>query len=187
MLPEVKTAAVAIDAMEERHWDGVRAIYQAGIDTGDATFASSPVVRRNAWQRDHFNEFSVVATEDKRVIGWASFAPVSGRCVYLAMSAVVAPFIGFAEEATCTAVAEIEGLGKVGVDFVFESTLSGGTYARRLKLRRPARYRVEVVYLMLKSPQLALRRVAERFTRADTTCLAPTSYGDRCEAGKPLK
>lgn len=56
MLPEVKTAAVAIDAMEERHWDGARAIYQAGIDTGDATFASSPVVSWNAWQRDHFNE-----------------------------------------------------------------------------------------------------------------------------------
>jgi L-amino acid N-acyltransferase YncA len=43
-LPEATTSAVAINAMEERHWDSVRSIYQAGIDTGHANFASSPPV-----------------------------------------------------------------------------------------------------------------------------------------------
>ena len=88
MLPESTTAAVSIDSMEERHWDSVRSIYQAGIDTGHATFASSPPVSWGVWQRDHLNEFSVVAIEGKAVIGWASLAPVSGRCVYSGVAEV---------------------------------------------------------------------------------------------------
>jgi hypothetical protein len=32
MLPDSTTAAVSIDSMEERHWDSVRSIYQAGIE-----------------------------------------------------------------------------------------------------------------------------------------------------------
>ena len=88
MLPEATKAAVAIDAMEERHWDAVRSIYQAGIDTGHATFASSPPASWEAWQHDHLNEFGVVAIEAKKVIGWASLAPVSGRCVYSGVAEV---------------------------------------------------------------------------------------------------
>jgi L-amino acid N-acyltransferase YncA len=80
--PDATTAAVAIGAMEERHWRSVRTIYQAGIDTGHATFASSPPVSWEAWQGDHLNEFSVVAMEAEAVTGWASLAAVSGRCVY---------------------------------------------------------------------------------------------------------
>ena len=81
MRPKTTTAAVAIGAMEERHWDRVRAIYQAGIDTGHATFAASPPPNWEAWQGDHLNEFSVVAIEGETVLGWATLAPVSGRCV----------------------------------------------------------------------------------------------------------
>jgi L-amino acid N-acyltransferase YncA len=74
--------------MEEAHWYLVRAIYQAGIDTGHATFTSSPPVSWEAWQRDHLNEFSVVAIESETVIGWATLAPVSGRCVYCGVAEV---------------------------------------------------------------------------------------------------
>jgi len=88
MLPDSTTAAVSIDSMEERHWDSVRSIYQAGIDTGHATFAASPPASREVWQRDHLNEFSVVAIEGKTVVGWASLAPVSGRCVYSGVAEV---------------------------------------------------------------------------------------------------
>lgn len=86
MPPEV-TAAV-IEAMEERHWDSVRTIYQAGIDTGHATFASSPPSSWEVWQRDRLNEFSVVAIGGEAVLGWASLAPVSGRCVYSGVAEV---------------------------------------------------------------------------------------------------
>jgi L-amino acid N-acyltransferase YncA len=88
VLPEVSTATVAIGAMEERHWDRVRAIYQAGIDTGHATFASSPPASWEAWRRDHLNEFSVVASEGETVLAWATLAPVSGRCVYSGVAEV---------------------------------------------------------------------------------------------------
>jgi predicted ABC-type ATPase len=61
-----------------------------------------------------------------------------------------------------TVLAEIDRLAKARADFAFESTLSGLTYVRRLESWRRAGYRVEIVYLKLKSPQLALRRVAAR-------------------------
>jgi L-amino acid N-acyltransferase YncA len=88
VLPEATTARIAIDVMEERHWDRVRAIYQAGIDTGHATFASSPPASWEAWQRDHLNESSLVVIEGETVIAWATLAPVSGRCVYSGVAEV---------------------------------------------------------------------------------------------------
>ncbi len=47
-------------------------------------------------------------------------------------------------------------------DFAFESTLSGLTYVTRLKLWKAAGWRIEIVYLRISSPQLALRRIAAR-------------------------
>jgi len=88
VLPEATTATVAIGAMEERHWNQVSAIYQAGINTGHATFAASPPASWDAWQRGHLNEFSVVAMEAETVRGWASLAAVSGRCVYSGVAEV---------------------------------------------------------------------------------------------------
>jgi predicted ABC-type ATPase len=61
-----------------------------------------------------------------------------------------------------TVLTEIDRLAKARADFAFESTLSGRTYVRRLESWRREGYRVEIVYLKLKSPQLALRRVAAR-------------------------
>jgi L-amino acid N-acyltransferase YncA len=87
VLPEA-TATVTVGKMEQGHWGLVRKIYQAGIDTGHATFASAPPASWEAWQRDHLNEFSVVAIESEQVIGWASLAPVSGRCVYSGVAEV---------------------------------------------------------------------------------------------------
>lgn len=77
-----------IALMQERHWDAVRTIYQHGIDTGHATFASSPPVDWQAWQRDHLNDLSVVGVDGGNVIGWAALAPVSGRCVYAGVAEV---------------------------------------------------------------------------------------------------
>jgi predicted ABC-type ATPase len=57
---------------------------------------------------------------------------------------------------------EIDRPAKARVDFALESTLGGLTYVRRLEGWRHGGYRVEIVYLKLKSPQLAVRRVAAR-------------------------
>ena len=57
---------------------------------------------------------------------------------------------------------ELDRLSKARLDFAFESTLSGLTYLGRLKRWKAAGYRIEIIYLRLASPQLALRRIAAR-------------------------
>lgn len=57
---------------------------------------------------------------------------------------------------------EIDRLASEGLDFAFETTLSGLIYGRRLQSWKKAGYRIEIVYLQLKSTQLALRRIAAR-------------------------
>jgi L-amino acid N-acyltransferase YncA len=80
--------------MLEEHWPTVRAIYQAGIDTGHATFANEPPATWAAWQHSHLPELSFVAAEQSRVRGWSALSPVSDRCVYAGvaeLSIYVAP------------------------------------------------------------------------------------------------
>ncbi len=74
--------------MLEEHWPSVRSIYQAGIDTGHATFASEPPSSWEAWQRDHLPGLSIVATQLGLVRGWAALAPVSDRCVYAGVAEI---------------------------------------------------------------------------------------------------
>jgi predicted ABC-type ATPase len=57
---------------------------------------------------------------------------------------------------------EIARLIKLRADFAWESTLSGMTYAKRIHAMKQAGYHVEIIYLRLASPRLALRRVAAR-------------------------
>lgn len=57
---------------------------------------------------------------------------------------------------------EIDRLAEARADFAFETTLSGQIYAQRLKAWRTAGYRIDIVYLRLTSPRLALRRIAAR-------------------------
>lgn len=61
-----------------------------------------------------------------------------------------------------TVLQEIDRLVAERLDFAFETTLSGMTYARRLRSWKQAGYRIEIVYLRLKSTQLASRRIAAR-------------------------
>lgn len=57
---------------------------------------------------------------------------------------------------------EVNRLAAARVDFAFESTLSGVSYVRHLTNWKKRGYRIEIVYLRLRSPQLALRRIAAR-------------------------
>jgi predicted ABC-type ATPase len=59
-------------------------------------------------------------------------------------------------------LSELDRLSAGRVDFAFESTLSGHLYAQRLKSWEKKGYHVEIVYLSLPSPLLALRRIAIR-------------------------
>jgi predicted ABC-type ATPase len=57
---------------------------------------------------------------------------------------------------------ELDRLVEAKADFAFESTLSGLRYAKRMQDWKAQNYSIEIVYLRLASPQLALSRVAAR-------------------------
>jgi L-amino acid N-acyltransferase YncA len=78
----------AVEPMTEEHWPAVRTIYQAGIDTGHATFESAPPPTWDAWHTHHVNNMSLVAIEGDVVRGWAALTPASGRCVYAGVAEV---------------------------------------------------------------------------------------------------
>ncbi len=59
-------------------------------------------------------------------------------------------------------LSELDRLANAHVDFSFESTLSGRTYVERIKRWKSAGYRIEIVYLRLASPVIALKRIAAR-------------------------
>jgi predicted ABC-type ATPase len=68
---------------------------------------------------------------------------------------------------------ELDRLVESKADFVFESTLSALRYANRMQSWKAQGYSIEIVYIRLPSPQLALSRVARvkqgghNVTRAD--------------------
>ena len=57
---------------------------------------------------------------------------------------------------------ELDRLALARVHFAFESTLSGLGYLSRIGKWKAAGYRVEIAYLRLATPQLALRRIEAR-------------------------
>ena len=57
---------------------------------------------------------------------------------------------------------EVNRLAAARADFAFETTLSGLAYARQLKAWKADGSVIEIAYLRLKSPRLALRRIAVR-------------------------
>ena len=72
---------VEIAALTAEHAEPVLAIYQAGLDGGNASFETvAPSWRR--WDADHLPEHRFVAIADGSVLGFVAASPVSGRCVY---------------------------------------------------------------------------------------------------------
>lgn len=70
------------------HWPAVRAIYEQGIATGNATFQTE-APSWEAWDAAHLKHSRLVALDDnEQVLGWAALTPVSGRCVYAGVAEV---------------------------------------------------------------------------------------------------
>ena len=59
-------------------------------------------------------------------------------------------------------LAQIDRLVDQRVDFPFESTLSGRTYAARLDRLIKSGYHLEIIFLRVASPRLVLQRIAAR-------------------------
>lgn len=67
-----------------------------------------------------------------------------------------------AAEAGRIILAWMDKLTAQGKDFAFETTLSGRTYISRLKEMRKLGYEVYLYYYWLRSPEVAIARVAQR-------------------------
>ena len=52
-----------IESMQPQHWPAVRAIYQAGIDTGHATFESRAPDSFAQWLSGHVPELCLLAID----------------------------------------------------------------------------------------------------------------------------
>ncbi len=76
-----------IDKMQPGDWERVRAIYQEGIATGNATFETEAPAW-DKWDSGHLAEGRFVARRDHTVLGWAALSPASSRCVYAGVAEV---------------------------------------------------------------------------------------------------
>ncbi|HEV7978828.1 GNAT family N-acetyltransferase [Amycolatopsis sp.] len=80
--------------MATAHGPEVLAIYQAGLDDGDASFETSAPAW-GVWNASHLAEHRFVAVDREGcVLGWVAASPVSSRCVYAGVvehSVYVAP------------------------------------------------------------------------------------------------
>jgi predicted ABC-type ATPase len=57
---------------------------------------------------------------------------------------------------------EMDRLSGARESFALESTLSGLTYLDRMQRLKQLGYRIEIIFLRLKSPELAIKRIAHR-------------------------
>jgi L-amino acid N-acyltransferase YncA len=107
-----------IDPLGPGDWPAVRAIYEAGIATGDATFETT-VPDWPAWDAAHLAGHRLVARDGGRVVGWVALAPVSDRCAYA----------GVAEDSIYIAPdAQGRGVGRALLAAVVASAERGGIW-----------------------------------------------------------
>jgi L-amino acid N-acyltransferase YncA/protein-tyrosine-phosphatase len=80
--PGTEQPGFDVEPMLAEHAEAVLAIYQAGIDEGNATFE----ITAPEWPRfdaTHLPEHRFVAVDhERRVLGWVAAVAVSDRCVY---------------------------------------------------------------------------------------------------------
>jgi len=78
---------MVISPLLPEHWAAVKAIYENGLATGNASFQTS-APDWEEWDAAHLKHSRLVATKDNTVLGWAALTPVSGRCVYAGVAEV---------------------------------------------------------------------------------------------------
>jgi L-amino acid N-acyltransferase YncA len=107
-----------IDPLGAGDWPAVRAIYEAGIATGDATFETD-VPDWPAWDAAHLADHRLVARDDSTVVGWVALAAVSDRRAYA----------GVAEDSIYVAPdAQGRGVGRALLAAVVTSADRGGIW-----------------------------------------------------------
>ncbi|MFI8483974.1 GNAT family N-acetyltransferase [Streptomyces rubrogriseus] len=72
---------VRIAPLRPEHAEQVLAIYQLGIDEGNATFETTAPTWE-AFDKAKLPDHRLVALDGDRVLGWAVVVPISDRCAY---------------------------------------------------------------------------------------------------------
>ncbi|MGH8889590.1 MAG: GNAT family N-acetyltransferase [Acidothermaceae bacterium] len=118
--------SIRIEPMRAEHAEAVLAIYQAGLDTRNASFETQ-APEWPTWERAHLAEHRFVAVDagpqggdgDDEVLGWVACSPTSSRCVYA----------GVVEESIYIATtARGRGIGRALLDALIESTEATGIW-----------------------------------------------------------
>ena len=82
------TVDVSCRSLTAEDWPDVKAIYEEGIASGDATFERAAPPWPD-WDAAHLSSCRIVALSgDGRMVGWAALSPVSSRCVYTGVAEV---------------------------------------------------------------------------------------------------
>ena len=87
-MPVIISEKIVVVKMTRKDWSEVKAIYQEGIETGNATFAKSAPPSWKDWCKSKINSCSIVARENNKILGWAAVSPISERCVYKGVTEV---------------------------------------------------------------------------------------------------
>jgi L-amino acid N-acyltransferase YncA len=72
---------IAIADMLPRDWAAVRAIYEEGMATGDASF-DTEAPNWESWDAGHLPAPRLVARDGDEVVGWAALSPVQRKSAY---------------------------------------------------------------------------------------------------------
>ncbi len=108
--------AISIEPLTEDDWLTVRAIYQEGIATGNATFEERAPGWKE-WDAAHLRVCRLVARAGQGILGWAALSPVSSRPVYAGVAEVS---VYVAERARGTGVG-----GQLMARLVIDSEMEG--------------------------------------------------------------
>jgi phosphinothricin acetyltransferase len=81
-------STIIVRPFETEDWPVVRAIYQQGIDTKNATFEKEAKEWVD-WNRTMLLDCRLVAVlPGNKIVGWAALSPVSNRAVYVGVAEV---------------------------------------------------------------------------------------------------
>jgi phosphinothricin acetyltransferase len=78
---------INIVKMKDQDWPVVKAIYQEGINSSDATFEVQ-VPSWQQWNKAHLRDSRLVAKTAGKIVGWVALSPVSTRHVYSGVAEV---------------------------------------------------------------------------------------------------
>lgn len=106
--------------MLPEHWEAVKAIYEKGIATGNATFQTVAPASWNLWDGGHLPYSRFVAMVNDLVVGWVALSPTSARECYKGvceLSIYVDPDFGG------------NGIGKLLMEAVVRSSEENGIWS----------------------------------------------------------